>query len=136
MLKHKIIFLLFFIVHFVFSLVCKVRIFWEGHKIWKHLPLEVWRYSVISNFKWKIFSNFVAISEYPNFTNKTKNNMNNEKQQENKFGFEQWTCHLQTILRPNSVISTQHFNWKHIWILLTTFFIRAKILKWSSNWVV
>ena len=31
----------------------KVRIFWEGHKA--------------SNFKWKIFSNFVAFSEYPNF---------------------------------------------------------------------
>ena len=25
-------------------------------------------YSVTSNFKWKIFSNFVAFSEYPNFT--------------------------------------------------------------------
>ena len=24
----------------------KVRIFWEGHKIWKNLPLKIWRYSV------------------------------------------------------------------------------------------
>ena len=38
----------------------KVWIFWEGHKIWL--------YSVMSNFKWKIFSNFVIFSEYPNFT--------------------------------------------------------------------
>ena len=45
----------------------KVRIFWEGHKIQKNLPLKVWRYWVTSNFKWKIFSNFVAFSEYPNF---------------------------------------------------------------------
>ena len=29
---------------------CKVRIFWEGHKIWKNLPLKIWRYSVTSNF--------------------------------------------------------------------------------------
>ena len=75
--------------------VHKVRILWEGHKIWKNLPLKIWRYwvasnfkqkifsnfgtfseymnfniwhySVTSNFKWKIFSNFVAFSEYPNF---------------------------------------------------------------------
>ena len=40
----------------------KVRIFWEGHK-------------VMSNFKWKIFSNFVAFSEYPNFTICTKFNV-------------------------------------------------------------
>jgi hypothetical protein len=45
----------------------KVRIFWEGHKVWKNLPLKIWRYWVTSNFKWKIFSNFVAFSEYPNF---------------------------------------------------------------------
>ena len=45
----------------------KVRIFWEGHKIWKNLPLKIWHYSVTSNFTWKIFSNFVAFPEYPNF---------------------------------------------------------------------
>ena len=45
----------------------KVRIFWEGHKIWKNLPHKIWRYTVTSNFKWKIFSNFVAFSVYPNF---------------------------------------------------------------------
>ena len=45
----------------------KVRIFWEGHKIWKNLPLKIWHYWVASNFKWKIFSNFVAFSEYSNF---------------------------------------------------------------------
>ena len=33
----------------------KVRMFWEGHKIWKNLPLKIWRYSITSNFKWKIF---------------------------------------------------------------------------------
>ena len=46
----------------------KDQIFWEGRKIWKNLPLEIWRNLVRSNFKWKIFSNFVAFSEYPNFT--------------------------------------------------------------------
>ena len=48
-------------------ILVKVRIFWEGHKIRKNLPLKIWRYSVTSHFKWKIFSNFVAFSEYPNF---------------------------------------------------------------------
>ena len=33
----------------------------------KSLPLKIWRYWVASNSKWKIFSNFVASSEYPNF---------------------------------------------------------------------
>ena len=33
-----------------FSEACKVRIFWEGHKIWKNLPLKIWRYSVIGDF--------------------------------------------------------------------------------------
>ena len=42
----------------------KVQIFWEGHKFEKNLPLIIWRYSLVSNFKWKIFSNFVAFSEY------------------------------------------------------------------------
>ena len=41
------------------SKMCKVRIFWEGHKIWKNIPLKIWRYLVKSNF--------VAFSEYPNF---------------------------------------------------------------------
>ena len=36
-------------------------------KFKKNLPLKIWRYLVTSNFKWKIFSNFVAFSEYPNF---------------------------------------------------------------------
>ena len=48
-------------------MLSKVRIFWEGHKIWKNLPLKIGHYSVTSNFTWKIFSNFVAFSEYPNF---------------------------------------------------------------------
>ena len=26
----------------------KVRIFWKGHKIWKNLPLKIWRYWVAS----------------------------------------------------------------------------------------
>ena len=46
----------------------KVQIFWEGHKIWKNLPLKIWRYWVASNSNWKIFSNFVAFSEYLSFT--------------------------------------------------------------------
>ena len=57
------------------SLISKVWIFWEGHKIWKNLPLKIWRHSVMSNFKWKIFSKFVAFSEYPTFiTRKTNHN--------------------------------------------------------------
>ena len=51
----------------IHSVVLKVWIFWEGHKIRKNLPLKIWCYSVASNFKWKFFSNFVAFSEYPNF---------------------------------------------------------------------
>ena len=50
------------------GVIDKVRIFWEGQKIWKSLPLKIRRYSVTSNFKWKNFSNFVAFSEYPNFS--------------------------------------------------------------------
>ena len=45
----------------------KVWICWEGHKIWKNLPHKIWHYSVTSNFKWEIFSNIVAFSEYLNF---------------------------------------------------------------------
>ena len=41
----------------------KVWTFWEGHKIKKNLPLSIWCYSVASNFKWKIFSNFGPFSE-------------------------------------------------------------------------
>ena len=45
--------------------VCKVQIFWEGKKIWK-LSSTYLCYSVASNVKWKIFSNFVTFS-YLNF---------------------------------------------------------------------
>ena len=56
------------ILTFFLSRFVKVWIFWEGHKIGKNLPPKIWHYWVASNFKWKIFSNFVAFSEYPNFT--------------------------------------------------------------------
>ena len=39
----------------------KVWILWEGHKIWKNLPLKIWRYWVASNFKWKIFFKFCGL---------------------------------------------------------------------------
>ena len=39
-----------------------------SEKFEKNHPLKIWHYSVTSNFKWKIFSNFGAFSEYPNCT--------------------------------------------------------------------
>ena len=42
----------------------------EESKIWKNLPLNIWRCSVASNSNWKIFSNFVPFSECPNFMKK------------------------------------------------------------------
>ena len=39
----------FFSWHFILRLmVFKVRIFWEGHTIWKNLPLKSWHHSVMS----------------------------------------------------------------------------------------
>ena len=46
---------------------CKVRIFWEGHKIWKNLPLKIWRYSNVKFQVEDFFFKFVAFSVYPNF---------------------------------------------------------------------
>ena len=53
----------------------KIRLPWVkfGHsekntKSEKNLPLKIWHYWVKSNFKWKIFSDFVSFSECPNFT--------------------------------------------------------------------
>ena len=45
----------------------KVQILWEGHKIWKNLPLFL---MLLSKFqkRWEIFSHFVAFSQYLNFT--------------------------------------------------------------------
>ena len=60
----------------IWAYICiKVWTFWEGHKIWKNLPLKIRHYSVVSNSKWKIFSNFVFFSECPNIL--CKNNYNN-----------------------------------------------------------
>ena len=39
----------------------------NGTKFEINLPLSNRHYSVASNVKWKIFSNFVAFSEYLNF---------------------------------------------------------------------
>ena len=49
------------------SNLLKFRYSEKAIEIWKSLPLEIWRYWVESNFKWKIFSNFIVFSEYPNF---------------------------------------------------------------------
>ena len=35
--------------------------FLEGHKIWKNLPLKIWRYLVASNLKLKIFFKFCGL---------------------------------------------------------------------------
>ena len=35
----------------------------KATKFEKNLPPKILSYSVVSNFKWKIFSNFVAFSE-------------------------------------------------------------------------
>ena len=39
----------------------------KATKFEKNLPHKIWCYSVTLNFNWKIFSNFVAFSEYPSF---------------------------------------------------------------------
>ena len=51
------------------SLTLKFGYSEKATKFEKNLPLKIWCYSVMPNFfKWKIFSNFVAFSEYLNFT--------------------------------------------------------------------
>ena len=53
----------------VVFLTVKFGHFEKGTKFEKNLPHSIRRYSVASNFKWKIFfSNFVPFSECPNFT--------------------------------------------------------------------
>ena len=49
----------------------KLRHCERATKFEKNLPLKIWCYSVTSNFKRKIFSNFVAFSNYPNFDSQT-----------------------------------------------------------------
>ena len=49
--------------HFDTLVEVKVRIFWESQKIWKNLPLKIWRYSVTSNCKWKIFFQILCPSK-------------------------------------------------------------------------
>ena len=51
------------------SLTSKVHIFWEGHKILRNLPLT-FDCSTYSQKLGKISQNFVAFSEYMNFTKK------------------------------------------------------------------
>ena len=45
----------------------KVHIFWESHKILQNLPLT-FDHSTLVKSKGKILQNFVAFSEYMNFT--------------------------------------------------------------------
>ena len=52
--------------------LCKVQIFWEGHKHFFHLPLFIWHYLVVSSYKRKMVQIFVAFSEYRNFNKHTK----------------------------------------------------------------
>ena len=50
-----------------FSLTVKFGYSEKANFFEKNLPLKIWCYSVTSNFKWKVFSNFVAFSEFLNF---------------------------------------------------------------------
>ena len=54
------------------GLFVKFRYCEKATKFEKNLPHKIGRYSVMSNFTWKIFSNFVAFSEYPNFITDTQ----------------------------------------------------------------
>ena len=53
----------------------KVRIFWEGQTIWKNLPLKIWRYRVVSKFKWKIFFKFCGLLRISKLWLTSTNNM-------------------------------------------------------------
>ena len=44
--------------HFQGALCVRVRIIWDGHKIWKKSSTKNW---VASNFKWKIFFKFCGL---------------------------------------------------------------------------
>ena len=53
--------------------LCKVHISWEGHKIVRNLPLTFdWLVHTVKS-KGKISQNFVAFSEYMNFTDPNLN---------------------------------------------------------------
>ena len=55
----------------------------KATKFKKYIPLKFdAMYSLTSNFKWKIFPNFVAFSEYPNF-NITRHELNFTKKKPN-----------------------------------------------------
>ena len=109
----------------------KVRIFWEGHKIWKNLPLKIWRYSVTSNFRWKIFSNLVAFSEYPNFNLLVLHNCNNDFY---IFVFQPFVCQslFGLALVLSNILMLQNFN-KALQASRTT--LEASIINTASNFV-
>jgi hypothetical protein len=50
----------------IYSLI-KVWTFWEGHKIWKNLPLKIWRNWVTQIESGRFLKNFVPFSERLNF---------------------------------------------------------------------
>ena len=53
---HGLVFGLVGLNHYVNFLGClgKVRIFWEGHKIWKNLPLKIWHYWMAANYSFEV----------------------------------------------------------------------------------
>ena len=110
------------------SLVVKVGIFWEGHKIWKNLPLQIWRYWVASNFKWKIFWNFVPTSESLNFNNK-KRSLHNLCWDWCKSVEEDWKQYqLKLPTRKNSALKSL------VWNSITWIICRYKGTPyWTSN---
>ena len=54
--------------------ISKVQKFWEGHKIWKNLPLKIWCYWVASNFKRKIFFKKIGLLRISELYCQWKNN--------------------------------------------------------------
>ena len=78
---------------------CKVHIFWEGHKIFCKISTLLLSYVVPVKSKVEISQNFVAFSEYINFT-----------WQYSDLGLNEWTKWLLTFLDGTIFLNSANVN--------------------------
>ena len=79
-----------------YQTIDKVRIFWEGHRIWKNLPLKIRRYPV-------------TFSEYPNFNKSTP-------AKENHGALQFYLVYKKSILRYSDTVGNRRGGLSKQWI--------------------
>ena len=126
---YNIFFFKFTTQYILFQFWVKFGLSEKGTKFKKNLPLKIWRYWVTSNFKWKIFWNFVPFSESPNFTS-IRDGLSLKL-------MGTYPKLISSTFASDFMASERHFRLKeHLYNLYSTIFAHHDFTRFSSNFSI